>query len=69
VFDILGLLPEQDSEAGNKVVDGLMKLILEIRSNARANKDWPTSDKIRDSLAGLNISVKDTKDGATWEID
>jgi len=69
VFDILGLLPEQDSEAGNKVVDGLMKLILEIRANARANKDWPTSDKIRDSLAGMNISVKDTKDGATWEIE
>jgi cysteinyl-tRNA synthetase len=69
VFDILGLLPEQDSEAGNKVVDGLMKLILEIRANARSSKDWATSDKIRDSLAGMNISVKDTKEGATWEIE
>jgi len=69
VFDILGLLPEQDTEAGNKVVEGLMKLILEIRANARANKDWTTSDKIRDSLAQINITVKDTKEGASWEIE
>lgn len=69
VFEILGLMPEQDTEAGNKIVDGLMNLILEMRANARANKDWPTSDKIRDELAKVNISVKDTKDGATWSID
>jgi len=69
IFDILGLLPEQDAGAGNERVEGLMKLILDIRANARATKDWPTSDKIRDELAKVNISVKDTKDGATWCIE
>lgn len=69
VIEILGLVPEVDPNAGGQVVEGLMKLILEIRANARANKDWATSDKIRDELAGINISVKDTKDGATWSIE
>jgi cysteinyl-tRNA synthetase len=69
VIEILGLLPEVDPNAGSKVVDGLMKLILDIRMNARANKDWATSDKIRDELASIDISVKDTKDGANWSLD
>lgn len=69
VFDILGLLPETDTTAGNEIVEGLMQLILEIRANARANKDWPTSDRIRDSLASLKISVKDTREGASWSVD
>ncbi len=69
VIEILGLEPEVDPNAGGKVVEGLMKLILEIRANARASKDWATSDKIRDELADINISVKDTKDGATWSIE
>jgi cysteinyl-tRNA synthetase len=47
-------------------VDGLMQLILDIRGQAKANKDWGTADKIRDNLKGLNIEVKDTKEGATW---
>ena len=68
-IEILGLVPEVDPAEGGKVVEGLMKLILEIRANARANKDWATSDRIRDELAAVNISVKDTKDGATWSID
>ncbi|MBK7172205.1 MAG: cysteine--tRNA ligase [Bacteroidales bacterium] len=69
IFDILGLIPETDNSASNELVDGLMKLILEIRANARTNKDWPTSDQIRDSLVGLKISVKDTKEGVTWSVE
>jgi cysteinyl-tRNA synthetase len=69
IFDILGLIPESDNAVNNEIIDGLMKLILEIRANARANKDWPTSDRIRDSLASLKISVKDTRDGANWSVD
>ena len=48
------------------MVDGLMNLILDLRQNARANKDFGTSDKIRDSLAKANIQVKDGKDGTGW---
>jgi cysteinyl-tRNA synthetase len=69
VIEILGLLPEVDPNAGNRVVEGLMQLILDIRKTARDNKDWTTSDRIRDSLAVLNISVKDTRDGATWNME
>ena len=46
-----------------------METILTLRKNAKDNKDWATADKIRDELAKLNISVKDTKDGADWSID
>ena len=68
-FDILGLMPEIDASADNSVIEGLMKLILDMRKTARENKDWTASDKIRDMLASLNITVKDTKEGATWEIN
>lgn len=43
-----------------------MRLILDMRQAARTNKDWGTSDKIRDVLKELDIVVKDGKDGATW---
>ncbi len=69
IIDILGLLPETDPTAGIQLVDDLMQVILEIRKNARTNKDWATSDKIRDELARVKISVKDTKDGASWSIE
>lgn len=68
-FDILGLMPEIDTSADNSVIEGLMNLILDMRKTARENKDWTTSDKIRDMLASLNITVKDTKEGVTWEMN
>ena len=43
-----------------------MQLILAIRKKSRENKDWGTSDKIRDALQKLNITVKDTKEGSIW---
>jgi cysteinyl-tRNA synthetase len=69
VVDILGIIPENDPNKGNQVLDGIMQLVLEIRKNARINKDFATSDKIRDELAKVKISVKDTKDGATWSVE
>ena len=72
-FDILGLqtsnLNSQTSknreEAFGKVVD----LVLELRAKAKADKDWATSDKIRDELAAAGFEVKDTKDGVTWKLN
>ncbi|MDP3115421.1 MAG: hypothetical protein Q8M98_11730 [Candidatus Cloacimonadaceae bacterium] len=46
----------------------LVELILQYRSQAREDKNWALSDKIRDDLANLNIEIKDTKDGCTWSI-
>ncbi len=69
VFDILGLLPENDPQAGNQVISNLMNIIIDLRREARANKDWTTSDRLRDALAQAGVSIKDTKDGATWDIE
>jgi len=69
VFDILGFLPETDPQAGNQVITNLVNIILDIRSEARTNKDWAASDRLRDALAKAGINIKDTKDGATWEVE
>ncbi|MCF0245072.1 MAG: cysteine--tRNA ligase [Bacteroidaceae bacterium] len=69
-FDILGLKNETSGgnaareEAFGKVVD----MVLELRAKAKANKDWATSDEIRNKLAEFGFTVKDTKDGATWKL-
>lgn len=70
VFGVLGLRDEemQDANSG-KIISGLMGMVLEQRSEAKAAKNWAVSDHIRDSLNALGISVKDTKDGAEWSID
>jgi cysteinyl-tRNA synthetase len=69
VFDILGLLPESDPQAGNQVITNLVNIILDLRREARTNKDWATSDRLRDALAQAGIIIKDTKEGATWEVE
>ena len=67
VFDILGLRNERAEGADDKVAP-LMEMILEIRRNAKSNKDWPTADLIRNRLAEIGIKVKDNKDGSMdWE--
>lgn len=66
LFDLLGLLDDTETGTDNNTVEGLMQLILDIRANARAQKDWATSDKIRDALAEVGIAVKDGKDGVSW---
>ncbi len=67
IFEVFGLREEGAAgENGNGVVDGLMELIIEMRQEARAKKDWATSDKIRDALLELNIQLKDSKEGTTW---
>lgn len=66
VSDVLGLKGIEDA-GDSDVIDGLMGLILDVRARARDNKDWGTSDAIRDQLADLKIVVKDGKEGVTWE--
>jgi cysteinyl-tRNA synthetase len=67
VFDVLGLqLPEKQTSSNEAEIEGMMGLILNLRQKARENKDWSTSDEIRDKLAELGITLKDSKDGATW---
>ncbi|MEQ1746017.1 MAG: cysteine--tRNA ligase [Saprospiraceae bacterium] len=66
IFNIFGLQDESDATGDDRTLDGLMTLILDIRTHARAQKDWGTSDKIRDGLAAAGISVKDGKEGSSW---
>jgi len=66
VLEILGFKNEDQATDDDELVDGLMETILDLRKNAKMNKDWPTADKIRDGLGKLNIEVKDTKEGAVW---
>ncbi|MCL2414790.1 MAG: cysteine--tRNA ligase [Bacteroidales bacterium] len=62
---ILGLTDEADGN-NSELIDGLMQMILDIRQQAKTNKDYATSDRIRDALTALNITVKDGKDGTSW---
>ena len=70
-FDILGLRDEKaaGTAAGKDYVTPLVELLLDMRMQAKAAKDWAASDKIRDSLAAAGIRVKDRKDGCDWEIE
>lgn len=68
VFDILGLKSEAE-DSNSEILDGLMQMILNQRQQAKVNKDYATSDKIRDELIKLGIVVKDGKEGSTWSIE
>ena len=65
---ILGMKGEQ-SDNSNTIIEGLMNMIIEMRAEARANKDWAKSDQIRDRLTEVGITIKDGKEGAKWEIN
>lgn len=68
ILDILGL-EEESSKDQNDLSESLINTILRIRQNAKENKDYATSDKIREELTKLNIQIKDTKEGAIWSYD
>ena len=71
VIGVMGLQDEAANTGGaaTKAVDGLMEMVLEERSAAKAAKDWAKSDAIRDRLKAIGITVKDTKNGAEWTIE
>jgi cysteinyl-tRNA synthetase len=67
-IDILGLNEEANGSSNQGLVDGVIKMLLQIRLEAKNNKDFATSDRIRNELASLGVIVKDRKDGFDWEI-
>ncbi|MGD9929693.1 MAG: cysteine--tRNA ligase [Mangrovibacterium sp.] len=69
VYNIFGMKrPEQAAAGSNEAYQAAIDLLLQIRQEAKANKDWATADKIRNELAKLGFIVKDTKDGFSWEL-
>ena len=69
VFEILGLKDESAGKTDEKLADELMKIIIDLRQDAKNNKNWTASDKIRNELKKAGIALKDLKDGAEWERD
>ena len=71
IFDLLGLRDEARSGEENGSIEAFSKamdLLLSIRQQAKANKDWATSDKIRNELTALGFTIKDTKEGTEWKL-
>jgi len=69
VFDVLGLQSEQQTANNNDKLDGVLQLLINMRMEARANKDWALSDKIRDELLALGIQLKDGKEGTSYSVN
>ncbi len=69
-FDLLGLRDETAGAAtgDNSAFEGAVDMLLRLRQDAKANKDWATADKIRDGLSALGFTLKDTKDGTEWRL-
>ena len=69
-IDILGLQLDgaQDAGAGMDAYKGAIDMLLNMRLEAKRNKDWATSDKIRNELTALGFTIKDTKDGFEWSL-
>ena len=69
-MDILGLQLDgaQDAGAGMDAYKGAIDMLLNMRLEAKRNKDWATSDKIRNELTALGFTIKDTKDGFEWSL-
>ena len=68
IEDILGLTAQNNEQSSNDAYKKAIDLLLEIRLQAKQNKDWATSDKIRNELSALGFEIKDTKDGFEWKL-
>ncbi|WP_373134952.1 cysteine--tRNA ligase [Barnesiella intestinihominis] len=69
LFDIMGIRKEAGvSEEGNEAYHKAVDLLLDVRKEAKARKDWTTSDYIRDRLSEIGFEIKDTKEGVEWKL-
>ena len=68
VFDVLGLEDEKVADGNNDKLEGTVNLLIEMRKQARENKNFALSDQIRDQLLALGIQLKDGKDGTTFTV-
>jgi cysteinyl-tRNA synthetase len=68
VFDVLGLEDEKAVGSNNEKLEGVVNMLIEMRNQARANKDFAMSDQIRDQLLAIGIQLKDGKDGTSFTV-
>jgi cysteinyl-tRNA synthetase len=69
VFDILGLETKPAAESDSKRVHGLVQLLIQLRNEARQNREFALSDQIRDALSDQGVQLKDTKDGTQFTLE
>jgi len=69
VFDVMGLQSEGTSNGNNDKLDGAIQLLIKMRNQARADKNWALSDQIRDELLAVGIQLKDGKDGTEYSLN
>jgi cysteinyl-tRNA synthetase len=68
VFDVLGLEDEKAVGNNNEKLEGVVNMLIEMRNQARANKDFALSDQIRDQLMAIGIQLKDGKEGTSFTV-
>ena len=68
-YEVLGLLVEEKESAGGALTEGLVQLLIDLRADAKTEKNWGAADKIRDQLGALGVKLKDTKDGVEWTFE
>lgn len=68
IFDVLGIENTKQSSVQADKLGGVVEMLIEMRNNARANKNWALSDEIRDRLLALGIQLKDGKEGTTFTL-
>lgn len=69
---VLGLFihpPQRDADADDALSGQLMQLLIELRAEARKNKDYAMSDRIRDGLNEIGVTIEDRKEGTTWRVE
>jgi cysteinyl-tRNA synthetase len=68
VFDVLGLVDVTSKDNSDKL-GKVVEMLIDMRNEARANKNWALSDKIRDKLAAVGVQLKDGKEGTTFSVN
>jgi cysteinyl-tRNA synthetase len=68
-FDVLGIKNEKTSSNNSDKLDGVVTMLIGMRDEARANKNWALSDEIRDKLLALGIQLKDGKEATSFNIN
>jgi cysteinyl-tRNA synthetase len=68
MVEVMGIAMEEDTSKAGKVLDKVVQLVLDMRTQAKTNKDFAASDAIRNKLLDAGVQVKDSKEGSTWKI-
>ncbi len=67
--EVLGIVPDNlTQEVGGELVEGLLRLLIDLRQEARQARDWARADAIRNRLAGLGIALEDGPEGTRWRL-